>query len=425
MPKVNRSSVFFQKHCIRTISDWGNSKSILLLVFFLWAVLPAGKTQTVFSAAAEVPNPKPSGYVSDPANILGDTFVQLINERAAAIEAATSAEFAVVVLPSIGEENPKAFATNLFSFWGIGKASKDNGLLILTVMDQRRTEFETGYGLEAVLPDILCYRLGMQYLVPHFKVDAYGQGILEVVQQFGQVLENPEVTEEIYAQESAPKSGKTSWAWLIIYMVINVLFHIFILSWLVTQLNSKQDAYLKYQSIRKIYNIVPALFFPIPYGFVMVFLKRKLEQLRNMKRYSKISGRPMIKLGEAEENPYLERGQVTEEELGSVDYDVWIADEDPDDILILRYEKRWSSWQKCPSCSYKTYHLAHTKVIRAATTHSSGEKLQTYSCEHCHYAREKIVIIPKLSSGGGSSSGGGGSSWGGGSSGGGGAGVSW
>ena len=431
MSKIKSSLVFFQLQCTGKLGYPVNIKGMLILLLLFRTYLPTTTAQTIFSAVAEVPDPKAAGlgYVSDPDGILGDTFVQLINERIARLEDSATVQFAVVVLPSIGEENPKDFATRLFNHWGIGQADKDNGLLILTVMDQRRTEFETGYGLEGVLPDALCYRLGMQYLVPYFKDDAYGQGILEVVNQFGNILENPEALEEVYSDAKSGTKNKGNAGGIIfyIYLFINLIFHGFVLFWIATQLNSKQDAYLKYQAIRKVYSVVPVIFFPVPYGLVMLFLKKQLHQLRNMKRYSKTTGNLLVKLSEADENTYLQKGQITEEELGAVDYDVWVAENDPDDILILRYEKRWSSWQKCPDCGYKTYHLAHSKVLRSATTHSSGEKVLTYSCENCHYCHEKTVIIPKLSSGGsgGGGSSGGSSSWGGGSSGGGGAGVSW
>ena len=119
-----------------------------------------------------VPDPKKTGggYVSDPGGVLKTAEVAELNRLIAAIEDSSTAQIAVVVLPSIGEESPKEFATALFETWGIGQRETDNGLLILVVMDQRRTEFETGYGLEGVLPDITCYRVGMETLVPTARI---------------------------------------------------------------------------------------------------------------------------------------------------------------------------------------------------------------------------------------------------------------
>jgi uncharacterized protein len=135
----------------------------------------------------------------------------------------------------------------------------------------------------------------------------------------------------------------------------------------------------------------------------------------------------MHKLHEVEDDRYLELGQVVEEHLGSVDYDVWIT-EDEEDILILPYKKRWSKYKACPKCQFRTYALSDTNVLRNATYSHSGKKEVIHTCKNCNYRNRRIVVIPKKtrsSGGGGSFGGGGGSSFGGGSSGGGGAGVSW
>lgn len=129
---------------------------LYLLIFRSLFVL----SQEVYTVK-EVPNPKniDGGWVSDPANYLSIEEVAELNTIINNLEATSTAQIAVVMLPSIGEEVPKMFAVDLFEAWGIGQAEKDNGLLILTVMDQRRTELETGYGLEPILTDALCYRI--------------------------------------------------------------------------------------------------------------------------------------------------------------------------------------------------------------------------------------------------------------------------
>ena len=135
-----------------------------------------------FYTVADIPKPRGEGilgYVSDPDGYISAIYEEEINKVLFELEAHTSAEVTVVIVKSIGDKIPKNFATELFNKWGIGKADKDNGLLILTVMDQRRTEFETGYGLETVLTDNTCYRIGTDEIVPFFKEGEYGQGLLK------------------------------------------------------------------------------------------------------------------------------------------------------------------------------------------------------------------------------------------------------
>ncbi|MBK8879409.1 MAG: TPM domain-containing protein [Haliscomenobacter sp.] len=402
-------SVFF----FSTMSGQGNSKSFTV---------------------ETVPNPKRSGtgYVSDPANFLNSGEIARINELIADLEDSTTAQVAVVILPSIGEENPKEFATALFNHWGIGQRATDNGLLVLVVMDQRRTEFETGYGLEGILPDALCYRIGMQELVPYFQQKQYGQGLIAAVQRFKSILENPESTEEIYAdpgQNSAP--SRDLWIFLWIYLILNLVFHVWALTYIFNVLNGKGELYDKYHALRKARNYLLLVFFPVPFILVFVWVGRKIHQLRFQPRFSKKTGAPMRLLSESEEDQYLEKGQVTEEEIGSADYDVW-ATESGDDLLILRYAKPFTRYSRCPNCKFVTYYQSETTTIRSATYSHSGLKELTYCCKNCNYTHTKSIVIPKLtasssSSSGGFRSGGGGSSssWGGGRSGGGGAGVSW
>ncbi len=405
-------------------------RSFLLLscIFFLTPVLPAQNPRTF--TVQQVPDPKRTGtgYVSDPGNYLQPAEVDALNTLIAEMEDSTTAQVAVVVLPSIGEESPKEFATALFNTWKIGQADTDNGLLVLVVMDQRRTEFETGYGLEGVLPDILCYRIGMQELVPYFQQQKYGEGLLAALRRFKTQLENPENLEEIYSTSKNRPNKKGMNSLLLIYLLLNGFFHALALGYIYYILRSRQELADKFHYLRFARNYVLLILFPFPFFLVFIWLGRKMRQLRYHPRFSKATGAPMRLVPESEEDIYLEKGHITEEEIGAADYDVWVT-ESGDDILIQRYSKLFNQYAKCPSCGYVTYSLSRTDTIRSATYSSTGLKRATYLCKNCHFQKTQDIIVPKISSSGGSSgsrsSGGGSSSWGGGRSGGGGGGVSW
>ena len=387
-----------------------------------------------------VPDPKSlgGGYVSDPDGFLPPPDITALNNLIKVVEDSTSAQIAIVLLRSIGKEDPKEFATKLFEYWGIGYADTDNGLLILSVMDQRRTEFETGYGMEAVLTDAECYRIGMQELVPHFRAGQYSQGLLAVVKRIKTILENPAAAADIRSDRSSRGIGMTGDRGLLpgipfgleIYLFLNILFHLILLFRVVWILNSKQDLYDKFMSIRKWKSGFFIFLFPLLYILAWFLLRRILQKLRAHPRYSTVNGKLMHLLTEEEEDRFLSQGQITEEEIGSVDYDVWVTQEE-DDTLILRYKKAFSKYSSCPKCNFITYFLARTNTLKAATYTHAGKEEKIYECKNCGYRKRETVILPKKtrstgSAGGGfSGGGGGGSSWGGGSSGGGGAGVSW
>lgn len=384
----------------------------------------SGKSYTV----DQVPDPKNrNSSVSDPNDFLSESDEAVLNQLINAVEDSASAQIAVVVLPSIGEDSPKEFATRLFNKWGIGMAEKDNGLLILTVMDQRRTEFETGLGTESILTDAICYRVGMQELVPHFQKGDYGVGLIAAVNKFKYYLENPNNIAEIDDQ-TYRSSDKGGWLSILFgHSIFNAIFHLLTLVFVYRGLNSKEDAYDKYMSLRKSRMWFFLILFPIPYIFVWWFVGRKMKELRYGKRFSTKTGSELRLIPEKDEDQYLQKGQITEEEIGVADYDVWANDNDADDILILRYTKGNKQYRRCPKCSFITYYNSHSQTLVSPTYSSTGLKEVTNDCKSCHYHDVKTVSIPMLtkssSSSGGSS--GGSSSWGGGSSGGGGSGVSW
>ena len=114
-------------------------------------------------------------HVSDPDGYLSDSAEMSINMALCAIR--DTADVFVVTLTSIGDAEPKHFATRLFNYWGIGDAQKDNGILLLFVEDQHALEFETGYGAEATLTDAKCERIFTKTIVPFFKAGDYESGL--------------------------------------------------------------------------------------------------------------------------------------------------------------------------------------------------------------------------------------------------------
>jgi TPM domain len=103
----------------------------------------------------EVTNPRQNngGWVTDMADILSDRTEGQLNQMIVELENRNGTEIAVVTVPeTTPAESPKTFATQLFNYWGIGKAEENNGVLFLISTGDKRVEIETGYGIEAILP---------------------------------------------------------------------------------------------------------------------------------------------------------------------------------------------------------------------------------------------------------------------------------
>lgn len=176
-----------------------------MLVFSVFAQ----KSWTV----STVPNTRLKGneiHVSDPDGYLSDSIEMTINTALCAIR--DTADVFVVTLTSIGEAEPKHFATELFNHWGIGDAGKDNGVLLLFVEDQHALEFETGYGAEATLTDAKCERIFTRTIVPYFRAGDYEgglcAGVTEIVSVYGGTIPDglmnflPTTTEADYVDDA-------------------------------------------------------------------------------------------------------------------------------------------------------------------------------------------------------------------------------
>jgi uncharacterized protein len=168
--------------------------------------------------------------------------------------------------------------------------------------------------------------------------------------------------------------------------------------------------------------IVPGV--PLGIGALSVFNRWRRYRRR---RCPKCQAR-MTLMTDYDDDAMLAEGQVAEERVGSVDYDVWKCPSCAHHFT-LRYAKWTSKYDKCPQCFNHTKSKTES-VTEAATTYSEGIMHVIEQCAFCSFTNEYDKTIPRVressssssssdSSWGGSS--GGGSSFGGGSSGGGGA----
>lgn len=130
----------------------------------------------------EVPNPQQAyrGWVTDMAGVLSENAKQQLNQQIGELEAKNGTEIAVVTVPTTQPSpTPKHFTTELFNYWGIGKQGIDNGILFLVSIGDRRVEIETGYGMEAILPDGRVGNIIDNQIIPNFRQGNFEQGILD------------------------------------------------------------------------------------------------------------------------------------------------------------------------------------------------------------------------------------------------------
>src|SRR5512134_3223376 len=138
-------------------------------------------------AAEEPAIPKPAGYVSDTAGVMGE-WAGKTEALCRKIETQTTSEVAVLTVRSTAPLDAQQYATQVFDRWKIGKKGKDNGVLILVAVDDRKMWIATGYGVEGSLPDGKVGEIRDRILRPSFRQKKYGEGIYLGVSAIGSVL---------------------------------------------------------------------------------------------------------------------------------------------------------------------------------------------------------------------------------------------
>lgn len=188
-------------------------------------------------------------HVSDPDDYLTDVAEMHINTALCSIR--DSVDVFLVCLSTIGYEEPADFRSRLFNYWGIGDKGKNNGMLMLFVEDQHAFEFETGYGIEPILPDIKCFEIFNHTMLPLFKEGDYDSaiyaGVLDIVDVFGGTVPDKLVTdlpdEQVYDELRAEKDKEIMSSFYVWFCLF--LFAIPVCSFLSFLANRKDDKKVK------------------------------------------------------------------------------------------------------------------------------------------------------------------------------------
>ena len=125
------------------------------------------------------------------------------------------------------------------------------------------------------------------------------------------------------------------------------------------------------------------------------FIEKRLKVLRYKPRLSPKTGKPMKLLSEEEEDAYLDEGMQAEENLFSMDYDVW-KDDETGYIKIEKYSGHLHAIQ-CPECNYQTFKVVREEILKEPTSTSEGELMKHYACGYCGHKAKKTVTL-KMSS---------------------------
>ncbi|MDO8579358.1 MAG: TPM domain-containing protein [bacterium] len=166
-----------------------------------------------------------TGFVNDFASAFSADQKTLIETKLSALERETGVEISVVTIPSLGDETIETYAVKLFEEWGIGKAKRDNGLLVLVSPSDREARIEVGYGLEPTITDVVSSTIMRNVMIPSFKNSDYFGGVNSAIDLvIGLVKGDPETQQYIQSSVEIEKNnGRINLSEVLYFFLIVVI----------------------------------------------------------------------------------------------------------------------------------------------------------------------------------------------------------
>ena len=148
-----------------------NKKTVIAIIsFILLFTLFITESFAIVSKTTEF-------FVNDSAKILSSETEEYIIKTNKDLEAKTKAQIVVVTVNNLEGKSVEDYSTELFRNYGIGDKEKNNGVLFIVSVEDRKTRIEVGYGLEGRLTDGKTGRILDNYVVPYFSEDKFDEGI--------------------------------------------------------------------------------------------------------------------------------------------------------------------------------------------------------------------------------------------------------
>ena len=162
--------------------------------------------------------PKLEARVTDLAGVFSEEQVRALEAKLQELESKDSTQVAVLVIPTLEEEQLEEYSHRVASAWKLGQKGRDNGALVLIAMKERKIRIEVGYGLEPTLTDARSRRIIQNNMVPHFKTGDFYSGIEAGITGIIQVVRGT-----YQAEPSRPRSnrsgGRRSFDWIIFLFI--------------------------------------------------------------------------------------------------------------------------------------------------------------------------------------------------------------
>lgn len=195
----------------------------LLLGVGAWALVAASAR-----AASAQPPPVLTDTVNDLAGVIDAGSRAELDKRIRSLQAATGD---VIVVTTVRTFQPygtiEEYAVKMFENGGrgIGQKGKDNGLLLLVAVDDRKVKVEVGYDLEGIIPDAYAGETIREAITPAFRRGAYGEGLLDAVTRLiNRIGEQRGVTiPDVEVRAASRQRQPINVPWILVFWIVVML----------------------------------------------------------------------------------------------------------------------------------------------------------------------------------------------------------
>src|SRR5580704_8558239 len=121
--------------------------------------------------------PPLTGRVVDQAGVIKSGTRNDLEEMLKGLEDKSGIQLVVATVKSLQGSDIETYANQLFRFWKLGEAKKNNGVLLLVAPSEHKVRIEVGYGLEGTLTDALSSVIIASAIIPRVKTGDFSGGV--------------------------------------------------------------------------------------------------------------------------------------------------------------------------------------------------------------------------------------------------------
>lgn len=179
----------------------------------------------IVAQAQQAEIPPMTSPVIDTTGTLSAAQKQQLEQQALALQQRKGSQLQVLMVPTTQPETIEQYAVRAFEQWKLGRKGVDDGVLLVVAKDDRRVRIEPGYGLEGAIPDISAGRIIQEYLVPKFRANDYGGGIIDATAALVKLIDGETLPAPMADNRGKDTGGGGDWLFALFaaFVVANVV----------------------------------------------------------------------------------------------------------------------------------------------------------------------------------------------------------